>query len=96
MSDSDPRPYDHFRAGEDGPVPAGVYRVVGSGEGTVALLCLTDETGRRVSTGTVEHVEKEVFETAFEPASNPDAGFSLDLRSRLSAFLSLVRYHLGV
>jgi len=88
--------HDHFRADADTPVPAGVYRVVGTGE-TVTLLRVADEAGRRENSGTVEHVDWETLAEAFERAENPDAGFSLS--SLLAPFTTLpkaVRHWLGI
>jgi hypothetical protein len=68
--------YDHVRAGEDAPVEAGIYRVVGTGE-SVVLVRLTDADGRRRNTGSVVAVSRETLRSAFEPAPNPDDGFAL-------------------
>jgi len=62
----------HHRAGADGPVAPGVYRVVGSDDDAVTLLRVA-EGGRRVHSGEVVRVPREAFE-ALEPAGNPDAG----------------------
>ncbi len=52
-----------------------VYRVVGATE-EVTLLRVTDANGRRAHTGEIRHVSRGTLETKFEPAENPDAGFS--------------------
>ncbi|MFB6103605.1 MAG: hypothetical protein ABEJ57_00780 [Halobacteriaceae archaeon] len=52
---------------------AGIYRVVGA-SGLVVLLRVTDETGRRRHTGSVIDVDADTLETAFAPATDPDAG----------------------
>lgn len=66
---------DHYRP-TDGAVDPGVYRVVGTTDG-VALLRVGDADGRRVHTGEVHRVDTDTLDAAFEPASNPDAGFAL-------------------
>lgn len=65
---------DHVRP-TDGEVDPGVYRVVGTGE-TVTLLRVADGDGRRVHSGAVCHVDADGLDRGFEPAENPDAGFS--------------------
>lgn len=63
---------EHYReAGTDHPT----YRVVGTG-GRVTLLRVTTPDGRRAHTGDVRHVDSDAFAADFEPASNPDAGFT--------------------
>jgi hypothetical protein len=67
-------PYDHLApSGDD--YPGGTYRVVGLPEGSVTLLCVADDDGSRANTGVVIHVPREDLDE-FEPAENPDAGFS--------------------
>ncbi|MFC4408112.1 hypothetical protein [Haloarchaeobius iranensis] len=62
---------DHYRpAGEDAPV----YRVVGVTD-EVALLRVTDDAGRRTSTGDLRHVAADRLDAEFEVATDPDAGF---------------------
>ncbi|WP_256296481.1 hypothetical protein [Haloarchaeobius salinus] len=62
---------DHYRpAGEDAPV----YRVVGTVD-EVALLRVTDDAGRRRSTGELRHVAADRLDAEFEAATDPDAGF---------------------
>jgi len=71
---ADPRPvapYDHLRADADAPVPAGVYRVVGTGE-PLALLRVAED-GRRVRSGAVVRVDRADLD-AFAPADDPDTG----------------------
>ncbi len=65
---------DHVRP-TDGTLEPGVYRVVGTGE-DVALLRVADADGRRVHSGDLCHVDAETVSNAFEPARDPDAGFS--------------------
>jgi len=67
--------YDHFSLPEResstvGTTP-GVYRVVGIGEDTVALLRVADADGRRAHTGDLLTVDRDRL-SAFEPAENPD------------------------
>jgi hypothetical protein len=96
MSDGSPNPYDHFRAGTGAPVPEGVYRVVGHDGESVTLLRLTNASGGRTNTGEVERVEVGALADAFEPAENPDSGFSpFDLLDPFSAMFSALRYRLG-
>jgi hypothetical protein len=62
---------DHCRpTGEDAPV----YRVVGVTD-EVALLRVTDDAGRRASTGDLRHVPADRLDDEFEAAVDPDAGF---------------------
>jgi hypothetical protein len=87
-------PYDHVRAGEEAPVAPGVYRVVGTGD-PVALLRLTDADGQRANTGDVVTVPQEVYHTSFDPADNPDDGFSpTDLLDPLVAQATAIPYWL--
>lgn len=62
---------DHLRP-VDGTHPAGVYRVVGTGD-PVALLRVTDEDDRRRATGKLLSVSADSL-SAFEPADDPDGG----------------------
>lgn len=75
LSMTHPNPYDHVK-----PVNAdlsdGIYRVVGSDEGTVSLLRVADANGRRIHTGEVVTVPRDEF-AAFTPAENPDGNRSL-------------------
>ncbi|WP_257298209.1 hypothetical protein [Haloarchaeobius sp. FL176] len=73
---------DHYRpAGEDAPV----YRVVGVTD-EVALLRVTDDAGRRASTGDLRHVSADRLDAEFEAAADPEAGFQpvAGLRNALS------------
>ncbi|MFB6188866.1 MAG: hypothetical protein ABEI57_03195 [Halapricum sp.] len=54
----------------------GVYRVVGTSEGSVTLLRVGDADGRRINTGDITTVDRETFR-AFESAENPDGNRSL-------------------
>jgi len=97
MTESDPGVYDHLRTGEGGPVPPGVYRVVGTG-GRVVLLRVADADGRRTTTGVVESVGRDALE-AFDPAENPDQGFGFglsDLLDRVTSMATAIRYWLGL
>ena len=67
-------PYDHYRAGPEAPIPAGVYRVVGRPGDSVTLLLVADEDGHRRATGRIETVETETV-GSLGPAENPDRGF---------------------
>lgn len=71
---------DHYRPSDDDRDGA-VYRVVGVTD-EVTLLRVTSGDGRRVHTGTIERVPRESFADAFEPASDPDARFSLRSTAR--------------
>ena len=71
-----PEPYQHVRATAEADVQDGVYRVVGTPAGDVTLLRVTDAAGHRRHTGQVVQVSSSTFTTAFEPAANPDSGFS--------------------
>ena len=84
--------YDHFVAGEEAPVEAGVYRVVGTRE-SVVLVRIADADGRRRNTGSVVSVSWETIGDAFEPAPNPDDGFALrDLLAPLTTFPTALLY----
>ena len=65
---------EHYRP-TDGAVPPGVYRVVGTGD-PVALLRVGTAEGRRQVTGELQQVSQETLTDAFEPAADPDAGFT--------------------
>lgn len=84
---------EHYReAGTDHPA----YRVVGT-DGRVTLLRVTTPDGRRAHTGDVRHVDPDAFAADFEPASNPDAGFTpaASLRNSLQALYWNVRKFLS-
>lgn len=70
---------EHYRpmtdARGDGSYRDGVYRVVGTSE-RVALLRVGTAEGRRVHGGEVTHVDQSTLDDEFEPARDPDAGFS--------------------
>jgi len=68
---TDPEPNDHYRPTDAG-YPAGVYRVVGTGD-PVALLVVGDADGNRVVTGRVVAVSRAEL-SGFDPAENPDTG----------------------
>lgn len=67
---SDPAVFDHVRP-TAGPYEDGIYRVVGTDDGSVTLLRVGDADGRRVNTGAIVTVEAAQLER-FEPAENPD------------------------
>lgn len=74
-----PSVLDHFQPTTDDPAADGhdrdgapVYRVVGAGD-PVALLRVTDDAGRRVSSGELRHVPVATLDAAWEPAPDPDA-----------------------
>jgi hypothetical protein len=69
---TDPRPYDHYRAANGDPLPAGTYRVVGTGDG-VTLLYVADDGGRRAHTGRIERVDRETL-AELTPVEGPDGG----------------------
>lgn len=86
---------DHYR-----PTPSaaaataerGVYRVVGAGE-RVTLLRVADRDGRRRHTGETVRVERAVLGEQFDPADDPDVGFSAQrwLRGLVDALVWSVR-----
>jgi hypothetical protein len=69
--------YDHARPTDDHP--AGIYRVVGTGDERVTLLRVADADGTRVHTGELLTVSETEFR-AFETAENPDSNRSLGAR----------------
>jgi len=62
-----PAVYDHLSP-TDADCPDGVYRVVGSSDGTVTLLRITDADGRRAHTGEVATVDADALD-GFEPVA---------------------------
>ncbi|MFB6256685.1 MAG: hypothetical protein ABEH58_08195 [Haloplanus sp.] len=64
-----PALHDHVRP-VDADAPAGVYRVVGVGDGTVTLLRVTDADGNRRHTGRTITVDAETF-ADFLPVDPP-------------------------
>ncbi len=73
-----PSPGDHYRptpTASDATAQRGVYRVVGTGD-PVTLLRVADKDGRRQHTGETVRVDRAVLAEQFEPADDPDAGFS--------------------
>jgi hypothetical protein len=90
---TEPHPYDHVRTGEDGPIPQGTYRVVGTGD-EIALLRVGDVDGSRETTGAVVQVSRSTY-AEFETAPNPDSGVSAGrLLPPLGTWASAVRYWL--
>lgn len=82
MTPTDPAVYDHVRPSDsDAALSPGVYRVVGAGERTVALLRVGDAEGYRVNTGEVVRVDRDAL-AAFEPADNPDGARPLGEKAR--------------
>ncbi|MDS0260016.1 hypothetical protein NDI56_11485 [Haloarcula sp. S1CR25-12] len=77
MSVRDIAVYDHLRSTD--PDDDAVYRVVGTDTGTVTLLRVSDDDGRRAHTGEV--VTRETLDS-FEPAENPDGNRSVGTRLR--------------
>jgi len=75
--------YEHFKP-VNVDVSDGIYRVVGSDEGTVTLLRVADANERRIHTGEVVTVSLDEF-TGFAPAENPDGNrsFGATLASNL-------------
>ena len=71
----DPSVFDHVRPW-DAPYEDGIYRVVGTADGSVTLLRVGDADGRRLNTGTIVTVEAAQLE-GFEPAENPDGNRGL-------------------
>jgi hypothetical protein len=78
VSTTDPTVGDHYRPTDDAAAATaqrGVYRVVGAGD-RVTLLLVADQNGRRRHTGETVRVDRDVLAEQFEPAEDPDAGFS--------------------
>jgi hypothetical protein len=69
-----PAPYEHVVPPDD--YPAGVYRVVGTGDGTVTLIRVTDADGHRTHTGELVSVDADAFD-GFTAADPPAADRSL-------------------
>lgn len=65
---------EHYRPGRDDG-ESGVFRIVGAGE-TVTLLRVADGDGDRTHTGQIRDVDRRALSDEFEPAADPDAGFS--------------------
>jgi hypothetical protein len=70
-----PAPYEHV-VPTDADYPDGVYRVVGTGDGTVTLLRVTDADGRRAHTGELVSVDADALD-GFTAADPPPADRSL-------------------
>jgi hypothetical protein len=71
----DPQPYDHYRAANGDPLPAGTYRVVGTNDGAT-LLYVADDGGRRAHTGRTERVDHETL-AELTPVEGPNDGANL-------------------
>lgn len=67
------------------PSQSNVHRVVGRKD-EVTLLRVTDADGKRVNSGEVRRRSPERLDAEFEPAKNPDAGFTpvSDVQNALS------------
>ena len=63
--------HDHYRATGDTGIPDGVYRVVGTDDGTVTLLLVGDGYGERIHTGRTVRVPRDKLEQ-LKPAPDPD------------------------
>lgn len=90
-----PSAFDHVRpSGTDHP--NGIYRVVGTSDGTVTLLRVSDADGRRRHTGELVTVSRDAF-AAFEPAENPDGNRPLGVAvgSQLRMSYWIVRAFVG-
>ncbi|RCU48116.1 hypothetical protein DU504_12880 [Haloplanus salinus] len=71
-----PSPLDHV-VPTDADYPDGVYRVVGTGDGTVTLLRVTDAAGRRAHTGELVSVDADTldeFTTVDPPTTDRSLG----------------------
>ncbi len=69
---------DHYRptkSASEATAQRGVYRVVGTGD-PLTLLRVADKDGRRRHTGEALRIDRQVLAARFEPADDPDAGFS--------------------
>jgi len=75
MTGPTPQPYDHYRAANGDPLPAGTYRVVGTTDG-VALLYVADDGGRRAHVGRIERVDRETL-AELTPVEGPADGADL-------------------
>lgn len=75
---SEPAVSDHVAPG-DAEYPPGVYRVVGTSDGRVTLLRLTDGDGRRVHTGDLLTVDADAF-GGFDRVDPPSPTTSLGAR----------------
>ncbi|MFB6103258.1 MAG: hypothetical protein ABEJ73_11935 [Haloplanus sp.] len=64
-----PEPYDHVTLTDTGH-PDGIYRVVGTNDGTVTLLHVADGDGCRINTGELVTVSADEFERV-DPAGIP-------------------------
>jgi len=74
-------PYDHFRP-EKEDYPDGIYRVVGTNEGTATLVQVADADSVRVNTGRIITVAYDELND-FELAENPDG--NRPLRTRITS-----------
>jgi len=66
---TEPAVYDHYRA-TTGDDQGELFRVVGADEERVVLLRLTAD-GERTATGDLRDVDRDEFQSAFEPGENP-------------------------
>lgn len=84
---------DHLAVPDDGPHPAGVYRVVGYGDGSVTLLHVADRDGRRRHTGRLVAAESLAGVERTTPPTD-DGGVTDELRDagwQIRAFLAELR-----
>jgi hypothetical protein len=64
---------DFVEAGADAAIQEGVYRVVGTPDGTLVCLRLTDDAGARANTGDLVRVDA-ADATTLDAASEPRSG----------------------
>lgn len=84
---------EHYRPINHAREPCS-YRVVGATD-EVTLLRVTDADGRRVHTGEIRRISFPILDAEFEPAENPDAGFTpvLSVRNALSGLYWSIRMY---
>jgi hypothetical protein len=86
---------DVVEATADASIPQGVYRVVGTPDGALVCLRLTDDAGRRANTGELVRVGAGDA-TALEPATEPRSGAVAAARNLLQGPYWLLRSLLPV
>lgn len=79
------RPTDGAVTESDEPIPDGIYRVVGTPDGSVTLLRVGDAAGDREVTGTIVRVGRETYRGSFEDASEPRSSPLRAVVGRLTA-----------
>jgi hypothetical protein len=93
MTESQIRPYDHYRPTAEATVTDGVYRVVGTDAETVVLVRVADASGRRENTGRIVTVSRETLTGTFASAANPDDGLAIrDVLAPIEAFPKALVY----